>query len=221
MEIAVISDIHGNLIAFKEVLKSIGNKKIFCCGDLVGYYPFANEVIEIVKKRKIISVLGNHDYAVVTGDTSWFNPIAAFAIEWTRKRIKKENLEFLRNLPLVYKNDFYMVHGSPRNKLEEYVFPDYSDELLKYFLKLANREILILGHTHVPFVKKFDSEIVFNPGSVGQPRDFDPRASYAILDIEKREVEIIRVDYDIDAVADAVEREGLPSRLGQRLYFGR
>ncbi|MBI5253735.1 MAG: metallophosphoesterase family protein, partial [Euryarchaeota archaeon] len=113
MQVAVISDIHSNLPALREVLNEIEGMKIFCCGDLVGYAAFPNEVIEVVKKKKIISILGNHDYAVITGDTSWFNPVAAAAVDWTRKEIKKENINFLNSLPKLYEGDFYMVHGSP------------------------------------------------------------------------------------------------------------
>ncbi len=219
-EIAIISDIHSNLTALRSVLREISGMKIFCCGDLVGYYPFPNEVVEIIRKKNVVSIMGNHDNAVITGDTSWFNPIAAEAIEWTRSKISSENLGFLKSLPRIHENDFFMVHGSPRNELEEYVYEDYPLEILKSFFDYTKRDSMILGHTHVPFVKKIDGKLLFNPGSIGQPRDGDPRATYAIFDIDAKSVAMERVDYDRDEVANAVEKNGLPMPLAHRLYFG-
>lgn len=220
MQVAVISDIHSNLPALREVLKEIEGMKIFCCGDLVGYAAFPNEVIEVVKKKKIISILGNHDYAVITGDTSWFNPVAAAAVDWTRKEIKKENLDFLNSLPKLYEGDFYMVHGSPRNQLDEYVSEDYPEKELLSFFEYTSRDVMILGHTHRPFIKKLGGKLMFNPGSVGQPRDLDPRAAYAVFDAAAKKVEIKRVEYDIDEAADAIIEKGLPEFLARRLYAG-
>ncbi len=221
MKIAFISDIHGNLIALEEVLDSIGKTKVVCLGDLVGYNPFPNEVVEIVKEKKIASIMGNHDYATLTGDVSWFNPIAARAILWTRKVLKEENFEFLSKLKIsLIENDIYCVHGSPLNPLEEYVFPDYPTNLLNKFLKVAKTKTVALGHTHVPFVRYLEEGIIFNAGSVGQPRDGDPRACYVIFDTKKENVEIVRVEYDIDAVAKEIIKAGLPKELALRLYKG-
>ena len=221
MQVAIISDIHSNLPALREVLKEIRGMKIFCCGDLVGYAAFPNEVIEAVKKNKIISILGNHDYAVITGDTSWFNPVAAAAIDWTRKEIKKENLDFLNSLPKFYEGDFYMVHGSPRNELDEYVSEDYPENELLSFFECTSKDAMILGHTHKPFIKKLGGRLIFNPGSVGQPRDMDPRAAYAVFDTTAKKAEIKRVEYDIREAANAIIEKGLPEFLARRLYFGR
>lgn len=220
MQVAVISDIHSNLPALREVLKEIEGMKIFCCGDLVGYAAFPNEVIEVVKKKGIISILGNHDHAVITGDTSWFNPVAAAAVDWTRKEIKNENLYFLNSLPRAYEGDFYMVHGSPRNQLDEYVSEDYPEKELLSFFRYTSKDTMILGHTHRPFIKKLGGKLMFNPGSVGQPRDLDPRAAYAVFDAAAKKVEIKRVEYDIDEAADAIIEKGLPELLARRLYAG-
>ncbi len=219
-EIAIISDIHSNLPALRNVLREISGMEAVCCGDLVGYNPFPNEVVEIIKKNRIVSILGNHDHAVITGDTSWFNPIAAEAIEWTRNKISSDNLAFLKTLPRIYENDFFMVHGSPRNELEEYVYEDYPLEILKSFFTYTKRNSMILGHTHVPFAKKIDGKLLFNPGSVGQPRDGDARAAYAIFDIDTMSVALERAEYDIDEVANAIEKNGLPLPLAHRLYLG-
>lgn len=230
MKLAVVSDIHANLPAFEAVLKEMENEedisKTICLGDLVGYNPFPNEVIEIIKREKIECIMGNHDYAVITKDASWFNYMAADAIKWTAKKIKKENLGFLKKLPfsmtLKLKNrTLFLVHGSPREPLYEYVEPWYSEELLKEFA--SKYSILALGHTHVPFFKLVGNrskKLVFNPGAVGQPRDNNSMASYAILDIEKNSIEIKRVDYNIKKTADEIIVQGLSSFLAERLYKG-
>lgn len=220
MKLAFIADVHANIVALEEVLRHI-KEPIFCAGDLVGYNPFPNEVVERVQEEKITCILGNHDFAVITGDTSWFNPVAAEAIEWTRKRISGRSLEFLKSLPRSYSREFYMVHGSPRNELEEYVFSDYPDYALLSFFEEIGQRTLVLGHTHVAFVKAIEGRQIINPGSVGQPRDGDARAAYALFDTETRAVEIRRVEYDVKKVADEILAAGLPEKFAARLYFGR
>lgn len=221
MKVAVIADIHSNRPALEAVLRGIGDvKEIYCLGDLVGYNPFPDEVVEKVRERGVRCVLGNHDHAVVTGNVFGFNPYAARAVLWTRKKMKEKNIAYLASLPLELRNSFYMVHGSPRRCLEEYVALDYPDEVLKSFFVMAQRSIVALAHTHVPYVRRLGDRLLFNPGSVGQPRDHDPRASYALLDVDKRQVEIKRVRYDVEDVVEAVTREGLPRVLGYRLRGG-
>jgi len=219
-----MADVHSNLVALKEVLSEIeklGELPIIHCGDLVGYNPWPNEVVELMRERGIKSVMGNHDRAVVTRETSWFNPTAATAIDWTADTITPENLEYLTFLPqAVREEEYFMVHGSPMRPIEEYVYPDYNRHILEEFLKIADRDSLILGHTHIPFALKLGERLIFNPGSVGQPRDGDPRAAYAILDTEERAVDIKRVEYDIDSVEREILRLGLPHALGQRLHYG-
>ena len=220
MKVAVLADIHANLPALEKVLEEIKGMPKFCCGDLVGYNPFPNEVIDLVKKENIASILGNHDYAVLTGDTSWFNPAAARAIEWTIRELTSDNLDFLKNLAQTYDNEFYMIHGSPKNPLDEYIHPEEPDYVFEDFFNYTKSDIIVLGHTHVPFVKRIDEKLVFNPGSVGQPRDLDNRASYAILDTKTKEVQIKRADYDIEKTADVIVKKGLPERLARRLFSG-
>ncbi|MFQ5975250.1 MAG: metallophosphoesterase family protein [Candidatus Hydrothermarchaeales archaeon] len=219
-KIAIISDVHSNIHALNKVLEEIGDMKIYCCGDLVGYNPFPNEVIEVIKGRDIVTILGNHDDAVITGNTWYFNPIAARAVHWTRGVLTDENMDFLKSLPEFFKSeDFFMFHGSPRDQLNEYVSPDYPDGILKEFLKDVPTT-LILGHTHMPYIKKFDEKTIFNPGAVGQPRDYDPRAAYAIYDTEKHVVEIKRAEYDVDKVSNEILEQGLPKQLAYRLHTG-
>lgn len=220
MQVAVIADIHSNLSALEAVLEEVGHLPIYCAGDVVGYNPFPNEVVTLLKERMAVSILGNHDQAVISGDTSWFNPIAADAIAWTAGELTPGSRDYLRTLPKTYENAIYMVHGSPKSPLEEYVYGDAPDYQLLEMFDHTRRDIIVLGHTHVPFIKRLAGRLVFNPGSVGQPRDGDPRASCAVLDTEEKEVEIIRVEYDIDAVARAILDRGLPQPLAMRLYGG-
>jgi putative phosphoesterase len=220
MKIAVLADIHANLPALESVLAEAGDMPKFCCGDLVGYNPFPNEVIGLAAEKNIVSILGNHDHAVLSGDTSGFNSTAKFAIEWTKDELTRENLNFLKQLPMVYDNEIYMSHGSPKEVLEEYVYEDDPDYVFLDFFNYTKNNIIVLGHTHVPFVKRVDEKLIFNPGSAGQPRDLDCRASFAVLDTETLDVEIKRVDYDIERTAKRIEEEGLPGRLAMRLFRG-
>lgn len=220
MRVAVLADLHSNLPALRAVLRDVKKAKFYCNGDLVGYNPYPNEVIELIREREVICTMGNHDHAVLTGNTAWFNPHAAGALKWTKEKITKENLEFLASLPLFHSSQFYMVHGSPRNYFDEYVTEDYPEEVLKGFLTLSGQGVACLAHTHIPFVKRLEERLIFNPGSVGQPRDMDPRASYALLDLEKKSVEIKRVAYDVEEVVEDINKEGLPEVLGYRLSRG-
>ncbi|RMF91689.1 MAG: metallophosphoesterase [Methanobacteriota archaeon] len=219
MELALISDVHSNLPALEAVLEDAGHREIFCCGDIVGYNPFPREVVELLQKRGVKAIRGNHDHAVATGDTGWLNPYAAAAAEWTMAVLRESDAEFLRSLPEGYADRrFKAFHGSPRDPLYEYVYGDTPDAVLESFL--GEGGILFLGHTHIPFVRRLKEGIVLNPGSVGQPRDGDPRAAYAVVDIERGEVELRRVPYDIDLVAERIIESGLPERLAKRLYLG-
>jgi predicted phosphodiesterase len=219
MEVAVIADVHSNLSALEAVLAEVGDLPVYSCGDVVGYNPFPNETINLFRRRGITGVMGNHDYAVVKGDVSKLNTMAATVAKWTRDVLTKRNLEYLASLPESYSGKgFTIYHGSPRNRLLEYVFPVYPLEKLDF--SSLDSDVLVLGHTHVPFVRNLKSGLVFNPGSTGQPRDSDPRAPYAILDAEKKEVALKRVAYDIDRVAEEIRKKDLPKSLAERLYRG-
>ncbi len=227
MRIGVISDIHSNLAALRAVLRDMPRvDEIICMGDLVGYGAEPNKVIKVIRSKGIRSVMGNHDYATVTGDISGFNDRAANAINWTLNNIDRKNLEYLATFPthLEFKiggHRIYMVHGSPRNPLNEYVFPDFSNRDMAEVTKGADADLVLLGHTHMPMKRMIMGKLVVNPGGVGQPRDRDPRASYALLNF-KKELEIIfmRVGYNVDATAAKIKAAGLPEELATRLYFG-
>lgn len=219
MKFGFISDVHGNLPALKCVLEELAGCRNYCAGDLVGYGPWPNEVISLLNSRRVACVMGNHDYAAVTGDTRGFNLEAEDALLWTKKRLTVENIRFLSSLPMKLSTDvFFMVHGSPRDPLNEYVFP--WDPYIERLPSEVMQEVVVLGHTHIPFARKTGESFVLNPGAVGQPRDGNPKASYATYDTEKNKATIKRVDYPIEETAEAIKKAGLPKRLAERLYLG-
>jgi putative phosphoesterase len=228
MRIAVISDIHSNYDALQAVLSSIEDyDALVCLGDLVGYGAEPNEVVsEIRSLRPRAIVMGNHDFAVSTGDTAGFVQHAVQAVEWTRTRISTENLKYVGGLrgKTTFTVDgvkIALAHGSPRDPLNEYIYPDTAEFILKSLVEDSGGTVLLLGHTHVPFVRKFDSKLLGNPGGVGQPRDGDARASYAILEpFAEPEFQIHRVAYDVDAAASKIVAAGLPRLLADRLHTG-
>jgi len=228
MKIAVISDIHSNYDALQSVISAIGAyDALLCLGDLVGYGAQPNEVVSEVRSLKPNAmVMGNHDYAVSTGDTSGFVPHAVKAVEWTRREISPENMSYiasLRSKATFTANGvkIALVHGSPRDPLNEYIYPGTVDFILKSLIDESGGEVLLLGHTHVPFSERLGSRLIGNPGSVGQPRDGDPRASYGILEpSEEITLQTRRVDYDIDAAASKIVAKDLPKLLADRLYIG-
>jgi putative phosphoesterase len=229
LKIVVISDIHSNLDAFEAVIAKLPSyDELFCLGDLVGYGPQPNEVVERLRQLRPSAVLmGNHDYAVVTGDTEGFSSHAAEAVEWTRKKITHQYFEYLATLKpsaSLEKGGKHLglFHGSPSNPLTEYVLPSLTDSAVRKLIARSGAEIVLLGHTHVPMAYSFGGNMVGNPGSVGQPRDGDPRASFATLTISEGQLSfgIIRVEYDVSSVADKIVQAGLPRFLAERLYVG-
>ena len=224
MRIAVLADIHSNLPALQAVLKdvdAVGVAQIWVAGDLVGYNPWPNEVIQVVRDRKVRAIRGNHDRAALSGDTSWFNEVAAAAIRWTRIVMSPASVGYLKSLEdrvrvSLPEGIAAVYHGSPRND-DEYVMPWAADEAL---MRLANAQFVILGHTHVPMAFSSRHGILVNPGSVGQPRDSDPRAAWALLETATGGVEQRRVPYAIGEVIAGIHRAGLPAELGERLRWG-
>lgn len=226
-KLAFISDVHSNLEALEAALKDIGETETCCLGDIVGYGGSPNEVVRIVEERGVKSVLGNHDYAVLTGDVGSFNARAMQAVTWTSMVLDERSRRFLAGLPRsrtfeVGGVKVYMAHGSPDDNLWEYVHPTTHSGLFGYYLKKLGVDVIALGHTHLPFVWSGAEGTVFNPGSVGQPRTGDPRASYALLAIEEARVsvELRSVEYDVNSAARKILAVGLPRALASRLYSG-
>jgi len=248
--LAIISDIHSNVIALEAVLLDIKEQfpevtELISPGDIAGYGPDPSETTDRILAEKMLTVVtkGNHDHAVGGGgrdianfDTyiGNFNEHAQKAIKWQAEVLSPEEKTFLYQLPnsRTYKHEPFdlniaIIHGSPEYPLDEYILPNTPQQKdLFPFMELFELEILFLGHTHIPFVDTMTSEsgqelLMCNPGSVGQPRDNDPRASYAVVDLGNISAKICRVDYDIDEVQKRIFDAGLPEYLAERLQKGK
>lgn len=229
MIIAVISDIHANLTALDAVIDRLPeHDELFCLGDIVGYGPQPNEVIaRLLELRPSVTLQGNHDAAVVSGDLQEFSANAATAVEWTRRNLDSASRDYLATLKPSARiqregHTIALYHGSPRDPLNEYVFPGVTASVGRSLLKAASASIVLLGHTHIPMLYRFEDGVLANPGSVGQPRDRDRRASFAILTVSQGAVrfELQRIEYNVNPVADRILGSGLPSFLAERLYMG-
>jgi predicted phosphodiesterase len=243
----ILSDIHANDTALDAVLEAAKGRwdEAVCLGDLVGYGPDPNEVTERIREISVATIRGNHDKAVAgLSDFEEFNPVARAAVLWTRQQLQSRNLEYLRELPKgpIQTDGFSMIHGSVHDE-DEYVF---APELALPGLQDAPLQVVFFGHTHIqggytlrgkdmgvlqfkptsgnPLARLTIEEgtrYLLNPGSIGQPRDGDPRAAFAIANLAERVVEFWRVPYDIEAVQSRMTRAGLPEALALRLSFGR
>lgn len=247
MKVILISDIHSNYDAIKEAEKRIRDipyDEIWCLGDVVGYGAEPNECVEWVKNHCKHVLMGNHDYAVCKMEERFlFNEYAKKAIEWTVENLNLENKKFIENFKISLKvKDVFLVHSSPSEPLKwEYIFS--ADEAL-YNFNFFEEKVCFIGHTHIPVIFEFkepklkviypeyqmgkfafkldpDSRYIINPGSIGQPRDGDPRLSFLLFDTEYDVVEFFRFDYPFEKAAEKIFRNNLPSFLGERLFVGR
>jgi len=226
---AVISDIHSNLDALEAVIDHIPNgMPILCLGDIVGYGAQPNEVIQAVQGLgPLVTIMGNHDHAVTSGNTEGFSTPAAMAIAWTRQHITSANLQFLSTLRSevhleLDKIHVGLYHASPRDSLFEYIYPDLSQEETESLINLSKCRVVLLGHTHIPMKLSARTGIVANPGSIGQPRDGNPNASLGFLTLNagKYDFENKRVKYDVESAATKIRQSGLPIFLARRLFNG-
>lgn len=244
--VAFIADIHANLEALNAVLKRIrklGIKRVICLGDLVGYNANPNECVDVIRKHKIMSIMGNHD-AVACGleEPDHFNHIAKEAILWTRNKLSEENKKYLKGLSdsYVLLDNFVITHGSLFDR-DEYIF---SNNTAHKNISIMEKQddlgrLCFFGHTHVKsffpsngtgkIIKngKYTLELrdeeyyLVNPGSVGQPRDEDTRAAFAVFDRNEMTVKYELVEYDIEITASKIRKAGLPVRLAERLMIGK
>jgi predicted phosphodiesterase len=238
----IVSDVHSNLEALEAVLAHAaghgGFDRIWCLGDLVGYGPDPSACLERMRGFELVAVAGNHDYAAAgVIDASDFNGAAYAAIRWTAGQLDTDEKNFLAGLPTVSRQPpFTLVHGSLRDPIVEYLL--HPSQALATF-ELLTTPYCLVGHSHYPFVCRdnaglplflpltegervtLDAErCIFNPGSVGQPRDHDPRSSYALFDDHGPAVEHHRVEYDIAATQGKMRCVGLPHYLVDRLEYG-
>lgn len=218
MQIGVISDVHGNAVALNAVLEDMPPvDRIVNAGDVVGYGPHPGACIDTLRANDVASILGNHDRAVVEGSSFRFNSMAAAGVRYARGELTDAQRDWLADLPTdrtLIDGALKLVHGHPDDPDRYTYSEEFTPELL------GDESVLVLGHTHVQHAARFSDGLVLNPGSVGQPRDGDPRAAYAVLDVERFEVDLHRVEYDVEAVIEAVRAAGLPERIGTRLRDG-
>jgi diadenosine tetraphosphatase ApaH/serine/threonine PP2A family protein phosphatase len=232
VRIAIVSDIHGNLEALTAVLEDIDRRpvdEIVCLGDIVGYGPDPAACLAVIRGRRIPSFMGNHDQAAFDADLrTTFSLLARTAIEWTAPRLDDGDLAFLRSLP--YRAELHgatFVHASPRDPGEfEYVMDDL--DAARQFGSFTT-PICFIGHTHDPEIfredlgpRMVDAEhrCLVNVGSVGQPRDGNPKACYGLYDTGPLSFEHVRVAYDVPATAAKIYQAGLPAQLAERLVLG-
>lgn len=229
LRVLVISDVHGNADALRAVIESARDwDHIWVLGDLVDYGPEPHIVIDMIRELDPDTVvMGNHDYAVAHGVDCRCGPsiheLSVYTREYISKRVlSREQVEWLKRLPIAVSSEVsgkrvYLVHGSPRDPLYAYLDPSLPQNVIREHLstprfllpgsgKHVNADIVLVGHTHKPMSIYVDSVLVANPGSCGQPRDGDPRASYAILDIESNTFTVHRVEYDVEKVVNKLKQ---------------
>jgi predicted phosphodiesterase len=243
MRFLVLSDIHSNLEALEAVLNDAGPvDQVWCLGDVVGYGPDPNACVELLRSRPLLCIAGNHDWATVGKlDLRDFNPDAREANLWNRQQLTAENLAFLEDRPeTLVEGQFALFHGSPRHPIWEYIiYASTAQVNFKHF----GTPFCFVGHTHAPALFRRQKEgkaktcevlspdvnspmhlgperLIINPGSVGQPRDGDPRASYILLDPEAQTIEYRRVAYPIEKTQAKMMDHDLPLRLVLRLGYG-
>jgi diadenosine tetraphosphatase ApaH/serine/threonine PP2A family protein phosphatase len=242
MRVAVLTDIHSNLPALEAVLEAIeqaGPDKRWCLGDVVGYGAQPDACTALTSEHADLCLVGNHDLAV-TGeiDTDVFSASAAAAVEWTRENCAEKTMEFLKGLkPESSDEEVGLYHASPRDPIWEYVLA--VDQARECMAEQSGR-VSLIGHSHVALyfsdsdddkaaggqapdgheIDLSEGRWLLNPGSVGQPRDGDPRAAWLELDTDAWKATYHRVEYDVDSAADAIREAGLPDLLADRLYMG-
>jgi len=230
MQVGVISDVHGNRVALAAVLADMPDvDALVNAGDVVGYNPWPADCVAAMRDPTTVdadvpagpvpTVMGNHDRAVAEDTAFRFNPMAKAGVDHAREALDDDALAWLAGLPderRLFDDRMHVVHGHPDDP-DRYTRPhEFGPRLLR-----DGADALVMGHTHVQHHEVYDDGVVLNPGSVGQPRDEDPRAAYAVLDLDDLAVTEHRVAYDVASVREAVDAAGLPERIGSRLERGR
>jgi putative phosphoesterase len=236
MRVGIISDIHGNLQALDVVLEDIGRRgldAVYCLGDLVGYAPFPNEVIERIRAAEMPTIMGNYDDGVGYDrdecGCAYRDPVERElgdqSFNWTKVHVTSDKKAFLRTLlpELRVEADgkrLLLVHGSPR-KMNEYLFEDRPLSSFQRIADASNADVIVFGHTHRPYTKGVGDVLFVNAGSVGKPKDGDWRACYAILELGAQEpVQFVRLEYDVASVAGAIRASELPNEFAEDIRTG-
>jgi putative phosphoesterase len=232
--VAIVTDINANLQALEATLARIEEleiERIYCGGDLVGYGPHPNEVCALLAQRQIPTIYGNYDYAIARDleDCGCFYPtprdreLGEQSIAWTLAHTSEQSKDFMRPLPFDLRLELVgkrvrLVHGSPR-KVNEYLLEERAASTFERIAAMADCDVLAFGHTHKPWIRELAGVLFVNCGSVGKPKDGDPRASFAVLEPASGEVRVTieRVDYDVEAVAAEMRRVNLPDELAEKL----
>jgi putative phosphoesterase len=237
-KITIFGDIHANLPALEAVLQDMDERGLpnrYCLGDLVGYGTYPNEVVDKNRELKIPTLMGNYDQGV--GNSSddcgcayrdaFSKALGERSIAWSNEHTSPENKAFLRELPFSFPLQLgnfqvLLVHGSPR-KINEYLYEDRPDSRFERLLDAAEVDILVCGHTHIPYHRILPSgRHMINAGSVGKPKDGDPKACYILLEAEDKDVSVqfIRVAYDVEKTAQAIETSQMPDEFAEMLRTG-
>jgi putative phosphoesterase len=236
MRVAIISDIHANIAALEPVLDDLKHQDVertYCLGDLVGYAPFPNEVIDRIRQDAIPTIMGNYDDGVGFDrdecGCAYRDPeeqrLGDMSLRWTEKTVTPDRKTFLRSLEAQIRFDadgkrFRLVHGSPR-RMNEYLFEDRPLSSFQRLAATSDCDVLIFGHTHKPYTKRVDGVLFLNAGSVGKPKDGDPRACCVVLDTTGEvSVEFRRIPYDIQKVAAAIRQSDLPDKFASDIETG-
>src|SRR5436309_1779435 len=233
--VAVVTDIHGNVPALEASLSAIeliGIDVVYCGGDLVGYGPHPNEVCRLIEQRGIPTIYGNYDFAIARDLTDCGcayvdqhdRELGQRSVDWTLLHANRASKDFMRGLPFDLRfplgdQRVRLVHGSPR-KVNEYLFEDKPQRTFERIAALADCDVLVFGHTHKPWIHSYGGVLFVNCGSVGKPKDGDPRAAFAVLELDASgevRASVERVTYDADAVAREVAAAGLPGEYAEKL----
>jgi putative phosphoesterase len=233
---AIITDLHANLPALQATLariEELGIETVYCGGDLVGYGPHPNEVCALIADRAIPTIYGNYDYAIARDlddcgcayTDQHDRELGQRSVEWTLAHTDGRSKAFMRELPFDLRfalgdREVHLVHGSPR-KVNEYLFEEKPARLYERLAAAEDADALVFGHTHRPWMREHGGVLFVNCGSVGKPKDGDPRGAFAVLDARAGElhVTIERVAYDADAVAAEVRAAGLPGEYAEKLLI--
>ncbi len=233
MRMAVFSDIHSNITALEAVLDDLKQQRVessYCLGDLVGYAPFPNEVVDRIRGDGTPTIMGNYDDGVGFDrdecGCAYRDPeeqrLGDLSLQWTKGNVTPDRKAFLRSLPPEIRFEaegkrFRLVHGSPR-RMNEYLFEDRPLSSFQRLAATSETDVLVFGHTHKPYIKRVDGVLFVNAGSVGKPKDGDPRAGYVVIDTAGEvSVELRRIPYDVQAVAAAIRASELPDKFAADL----